>query len=106
MFLYSCGLNLFWNLSKFEDKVTYILRKNSLENYLWRRYKSKINTYDKRSYLDFGFASDEVTSLYCFGVMNCIQCANRTRQNVPVVENSAGSCYLKMQQMVGVALIF
>ena len=59
-----------------------------------------------RSYLDFGFASDEVTSLHCFGVMNCIQCANRTRQNFAVVENSAGSCYLKMQQMAGVALIF
>ena len=23
----------------------------------------------------FGFADDEVTSLYCFGVMNCIQYA-------------------------------
>ena len=97
---------LFWNFLKFEDKVTYILRKNSLAIYLWRRYKSKINTYDNRSYLDFGFAVDEVTSLYCFGVMNCIQYANRTRQNFPVVENSAGSCCLKMQQMAGVALIF
>ena len=36
------------------------------------------------SYLDFRFAVD--TSLYCFGVVNCIQYANRTRQNFPVVE--------------------
>ena len=50
-----------------------------------------------------GFAGDEVTSFYCFGVMNCIQYANRTRENFPVVENSAGSCFLKMQQMNGVA---
>ena len=56
--------------------------------------------------MDFGFAGDEVTSLYCFGVMNCIQYANRTTQNVPVVENSAGSSCLKMQQMAGKALIF
>ena len=54
----------------------------------------------------FGFADDEVTSLYCFGVMNCIQYANRTRQNFPVVENSADSCCLKMQEIAGVALIF
>ena len=80
-----------------------MLRKNSLAIYLWR-YKSKINTYDNRScYLDFGFAGDEAKSLYCFGVMNCIQYANRTRQNFSVVENSSGSCCLKMQQMAGVA---
>ena len=48
----------------------------------------------------------EVTFLYCFGVVNCIQYASRTRKNFPVVENSAGSCYLKMQQIAGVALIF
>ena len=47
-----------------------------------------------------------LTSLYYFGVMNCIQYANRTRQNFPVVENSAGSGCLKMQPMPGVALIF
>ena len=44
--------------------------------------------------------------LYCFGIMNCIQYANRTRQNFPVVENSAGSGCLKMQPMSRVALIF
>ena len=86
--------------------MTYMLRKNSLAIYLWK-YKSKINTYDNRScYLDFGFDGDEVTPLYCFGIMNCIQHANRTRQNFPVVENNSGSCYLKMKQMTGVALIF
>ena len=52
--------------------------------------------------MDFGFAG-EVTSLHCFDVMNYIQYANRTRQDFPVVENSAGYCCLKMQQMVGMA---
>ena len=83
-----------------------MLRKNSLAIYLWR-YESEINTCGNRScYLDFGFAGGEVKSLYCFRIMNCMQYANRTRQKISVVENSAGSCCLKMQQMAGVALIF
>ena len=49
----------------------------------------------------FGFAGEEVTSLHCFGIINCIQYAYRTRQNFPVVEDSAGSGCLKMQQMSG-----
>ena len=47
-----------------------------------------------------------LTSLYCFGIMNYIQYANRTRQNFPDVENSAGSGWLKRQPMSWVALIF
>ena len=34
-------------------------------------YKSESNSYDSKSYFDFGFAG-EVTSLYWFDVMNCI----------------------------------
>ena len=97
---------LFLNLPEFEDKGTYILKKNSLAIYLWKRYTSKINTYNNRSFKDFAFAGDEVISLDCFGVINCIQYANGTRQNFPVVENSAGSCYLILQQMAWVAVTF
>ena len=56
---------------KFEDKVTYMLRKKSLAIYIWTGYKSKLDNYDNRSYLDFGIAG-EVTSLQCFDVRNCI----------------------------------
>ena len=34
-------------------------------------YKSELNSYDKKSYFDFGFAG-EVTSFHCFDIMNCI----------------------------------
>ena len=37
-----------------------------------------------------GLAIWILDSRYCFGVMNYIQYANRTRQNFSVVENSAG----------------
>ena len=53
-----------------------------------------------------GLLVTKVTSLYCFGVMNCVQYANRARQSFPVIENSAGSCCLKIWHMAGVALIF
>ena len=34
-------------------------------------YKSELNSYDSKSYFDFGFAG-KVTSLHWFDVMNCV----------------------------------
>ena len=34
-------------------------------------YKSELNSYDNKSYFDFGFAG-EITSIHCFDVINCI----------------------------------
>ena len=34
-------------------------------------YKSELNSYDNKSYFDFGFAG-EITFIHCFDVMNCI----------------------------------
>ena len=64
---------------KFEDKVTYMLRRNSLAIYVWRRLQSKLNTYDNRSYLDSGFAG-EATPLHCFDIMNAFNMLREHRQ--------------------------
>ena len=34
-------------------------------------YKSELNSYDSKSYFNFGFAG-KVTSLHWFDVMNCV----------------------------------
>ena len=67
------------NFQKFEDKVTYMLRRNSLAIYVWRRHKSKLNTYGNRSYLNFGFPG-EGTPLHCYDVMNAFNMLREHRQ--------------------------
>ena len=71
------------NFQKFEDKVTYMLRRNSLAIYVRRRHKSKLNSYGNRSYLDFGFAG-EATPPHCFHIMNAFNMLRKHRQKSSV----------------------
>ena len=71
------------NFQKFEDKVTYMLRRNSLAIYVWRRHKSKLNSYGNRSYLDFGFAG-EATPPHCFHIMNAFNMLRKHREKSSV----------------------
>ena len=81
---------LYWNsnsfstifvisIPKFKDKVTYMLRKNSLAIYVWRRLQSKWNTYDNRCYLDHGFAG-KATPLHSYDIMNAFNMLREHRQ--------------------------